>query len=399
MKLKSLLPLAVLAIVIWSCSSDSENTSSDTSEAITYEWQIVDSLDFEYLGDPVLGAVNEAANRAAFYNYAESNILISDLDGNLMAEFKKNEDTPDSYGFMLELPGFFDNESITVLGMSGVFIYDLEGNLITKIDHPESIGGAAFMSKVGKTIKTTSFGGKDYILSKSMRSHDSYPGEMKFYEDFKALELIDVESGESTEIVPFPEGSQFLNGMGYFLSDYEPAYTAKGNKLYVVLGGEPILHALTLSESGATYDTLINLNIPDFEEIEGKELSAFSEGSITVTGSTPAIRDIHLVDGKILLPYYAGMDPKKLEEVMGMYESGQQEEAEERYRQYEREVSKGVLIYDEESLEYLGLIEMDEKTPSVSFASDGDFLWMQKPASEEVEEDFRRIYKVKIVEK
>ncbi|MDN3203082.1 hypothetical protein [Algoriphagus sediminis] len=399
MTFKNLLLLPIVAILICSCSTDSENTSSDPSEAISYEWEIVDSLDFEYLGDPILGAVNESANRAVFYNYAESNILISDLEGNLIAEFKKNEDTPDSYGFMLELPGFFDNESITVLGMSGVFIYDLEGNLITKIDHPESIGGAAFMSKVGKTIKTTSFGGKDYILSKSMRSHDSYPGEMKFYEDFKALELIDVESGESTEIVPFPEGSQFLNGMGYFLSDYEPAYTAKGNKLYVVLGGEPILHALTLSESGATYDTLINLNIPDFEEIEGKELSAFSEGSITVTGSTPAIRDIHLVDGKILLPYYAGMNPAKMEEVMGIFESGDQEEAERIFEQYEEEVSRGVLVFDQNSLEYLGEIKMNDKLPSVTFASDGDFLWMQKAASEEVEEDFRRIYKVKIVGK
>ncbi len=400
MKLKlTAIVFGILSFGFFSCSENAENNLREDASQIDLGWEIVDSLDFEYLGDPVLGDVNVAANRALFYNYVDQNIILTDLGGNIINEFKKTEDTPDSYGFLMELPGFFNDQSILILGLSGVFIYDLESNLIKKIDHPEAVGMAAFMAKVGKTIKSTSFDGKDYILSKSIRNNESFPGEQKFYEEFTGLELIDVEAGTGVGIVPFPEGSVFLNGMGYYMSDYEPAYAAEGKKLYAVLGGEPILHVMTLNNEGASLDTLVNLEIPGFGELEGKELSSFSEGSVMVTGSTPAIRDIHLVDGKILLPYYAGMDPGKMEELMGIFESGDQELAENMYEQFEKEVIKGVLVYDSKTLEYQGEIKMTEKLPNVTFASDGGFLWMQRPMSKEVEEDFRRVYKVKITEK
>lgn len=381
-----------------SCSENSESKTSSTNADISLEWEILDSLDFGYLGDPLLADINEEAGKAIFYNYVDQMIIISDLEGNVINEFKKTEDTPDSYGFLMQLPGFYDDNSIQLLGMAGAFIYDLEGNLVKKIDHPEPISMAALLSQVGKTNRTTSFGGKDYIISQTVRSHDSYPGEMEFYEKFHALELIDVEGEKSTEILPFPEGSIFLNGMGYNPSDYTPAFRAKGNKLYAALGGEPILHVMTLSENGASMDSLIQLEIPDFMEIEGKELSSFSEGSITVTGNTAAIRDIHLVDGKILVSYYCGMAPEKMEEIMAMFQNGSsQEEVEEVYNRYEKDVKSGVLVFEEASLAYLGMLDMTDQLPNASFASAGDYLWMQRPASKEVEEEFRRIYKVGVV--
>ena len=393
------LPILFLLVFSISACADKKDEEKGASSLASFSWEIVDSLDFAYLGDAYLGAVNEKANRAVYYNYAESNILFSDLEGNLISKMKKNGDTPDSYGFILELPGFYNQESIAILALPGVFLYDLSGNLIKKFEHPEGVGIAAFMSKVGKTIKQTNFNGRDYILSKSYRSHESYPGEKKFYEDFHALELIDVESEVSKEIVPFPKNSKFLDGMGYFPSDYEPAYAAEEDKLFVALGGEPILYVYNLNESEAELDTLINLEIPEFQEIEGKDLALFEEGTLSVTSSTPSIRDIHIVKDKIVVSFYCGMDPKKLEDIDAMYQSGQEDEADLLYDKLEKKVKNGVLIFNKNNLQFLGRIDMNEKLPSASFASDGEFLWMQKPASEEIEEDFIRIYKVRIAEK
>lgn len=386
----------VLFSLLFSCGS--EEKEAPITE-IAFEWKIVDSLDFKYLGNPILADVDASGGRAIFYDFASSNILITDLEGNLVSEFNKTEDTPDSYGFMTNLPGFFKEDQISVMGIAGVFIYDLEGNMVQRIKHPEALGGAAFMALSGKSMEKISLGGKEYILSKSVRGRETFPGEPKFYEVFRALELIDTETGESTEIIPFEEGSLFKNGLGYWESDYMPAFEARNEKIYIALGGEGVLRVYNLRDGEAVLDTAIRLSIPNFQVIEGNELSTFQEGTIMLEGGVPSIQNIHIVEDKILLPYYAGMDSQTSEELDELWMSGAEEEAEIAYEQAEREVPKGVLIFDLSTLTYLGRLEMPEKAPSPSFASAGDFLWMEKPASEEVEEDFVRLYKVKISEK
>ncbi|MHA7130990.1 hypothetical protein [Algoriphagus namhaensis] len=388
--------VSLLASLIISCSSEEK---VEQTEELSFEWEFVDSLDFEYLGNPILADIHMAGDKALFYDFASANILITDLKGNLVSEFNKTEDTPDSYGFMMNLPGFFKADQISVMGMAGIFLYDLEGNMITRVKHPESIGGAAFMAMAGKSMEKINLGGKDYILSKSVRGRDSYPGETRFYDLYRALELVDPDSGESTEMIPFEDGTLFKNGLGYWESDYMPAFEAKDEKIYIAMGGEGILRVYEMENGQAVLDTAIQLTIPNFQPIEGNDLSTFEKGSITIEGGVSSIRNIHIVDGKLVLPYYAGMDPKKSEELEQLWMSGAEEEAELAYEQAEREIPKGALIFDLETLAYLGRLAMPEKAPSPAFASSGDFLWMEKPASEEVEEDFVRIYQVKVVQK
>lgn len=388
--------VSLLASFIISCSSEEK---VEQTEELTFEWEFVDSLDFEYLGNPILADIHMAGEKAVFYDFASSNILITDLDGNLVSEFNKTEDTPDSYGFMMNLPGFFDQNQISVMGMAGIFLYDMEGNMITRIKHPESIGGAAFMALAGKSMEKINLGGKDYILSKSVRGRETFPGEPRFYDLYRALELVDTESGESIEMIPFEEGSLFKNGLGYWESDYMPAFEARDEKIYIAMGGEGILRVYEMENGMAILDTAIQLTIPNFQPIEGNDLSSFQEGSITIEGGVASIRNIHIVDDKIVLPYYAGMEAQKSQELEELWMSGAEEEAEIAYEQAEREIEKGVLIFDLKTLQYLGRLAMPEMAPSPAFASSGNFLWMEKPASEEVEEDFVRIYKVKLIQK
>lgn len=385
-----------LGIFIFSCSEKNDKALINQAEL---GWEIIDSVDFEFLGQPILADVHTAADRMIFYDFAGQEILLSDLNGKIQSRFVKTGDTPDSYGFMMNLPGFLDANHIATVGMAGVFIYDLNGNMIKKINHPESIGGAGFMAQTGKATESINLGGKDFILSKSVRNWDSFAGEAKYYESYRALELINSESGESTNIVPFAEASIFKNGQGYVTSDFEPAYEAEGDKLYISFGGEPALHVYALNETGVSLDTTIVLSIPEFEPVQGADLSSFAEGTITIRGNTPAIRNIHIQGDKILLPYYPGIDSKTMEELEILWESGDEETANDAYELAEKNLKKGVLVFDKTSLEFLGNLGLPEQAASENFASDGDFLWMPKSSSEEVEEDFLRIYKIRIVEK
>ncbi|MEN2283577.1 hypothetical protein AAGF08_15650 [Algoriphagus sp. SE2] len=395
--MKSLLKTSLYLILFsaFSCSEKSESTIEPTS----YSLEILDSLDLNILGDPLIADVKSDGSKFLFYDYASSDLIITDAEGAIQSKFSKKEDTPDAYGFLMEIPGFFGSDQIVVVGMKGIFLYDYEGNMIKKMDHPESIAGAGFMAFPGKHTESTVINGKDYLITKSVRSRDSFNGEMKFYNTYKALELINPESENFTEMVPFEEGSMFLNGTGYFESDYSPAFETKDGKLYVSLGAEQKLQVYELSTEGASLDTTISFSIPGFETLEPKNLSEFTEGTIIINGGTPSIRNIHIINNKILLHYYPGIDPQKMKEAELLWEQGKQEEAGELYEKLEAELDQGLLIIDQKSLKLEGTILLPNKFNTAGFTSANGFIWMEKAANEEKEEDFLRIYKMYIVEK
>ena len=389
--------LYLLVIVIFCSCAESDKKAGKISA--TYSFEIIDSLDLKILGNPTITDVSPKADRFAFYDFVGSEFLITDKSGTIVSRFSKKEDTPDSYGFLMEFPGFVNENQLALAGMEGIFIYDLEGNMIKKLTHPESLGGAGFMSFAGKGIETVTLDGKRYLLSKSFRTRESFPGEQKFYDSFRALELIDIEEEVFTEIVPFEKGSQFLDGNGYFESDYAPALEADGNKLYIALGGEQRLYVYDLSPDGATLDTVIMLDLPGFEKMPITPRSEFSEGTVTIKGGTPAFRNVHIQDGKILVQYYGGIPEGKKKELEALWESGNEEESELFYEKINSEVKQGALVLDQKNLKILGNLDFPPGVSISGFASGGGFLWMEKAPNEEEEEDFLRIYKIKLTEK
>jgi hypothetical protein len=386
----------IVLIIFCSCSGPKK---MEQEIPTTYSLDIIDSLDLNILGDPLIVDVSPKAGRFAFYDFANREFIVTDNSGDILGRFSKKEDTPDSYGFLMESPGFVDENQLALVGMRGVFIYDLDGNMIKKLAHPETLGGAGFMSFSGKGIETVSLSGKQYLLSRSVRTRETFPGEQKFYDSFRALELIDIEDEKFIEIVPFEEGSQFLDGNGYFESDYAPAIEAAEGKLYIALGGEQRLNVYDLSPEGARLDTVVILDLHGFGKLSSTPRAEFSEGSITIKGGTPAIRNLHVVEGKILLQYFGGIPEEKMKELEALYSSGSEEEAELLYDKIESEVNQGVLILDQKTLEVIGNLDFPKGVNTSGFASGGGFLWMEKSPNEEEEEDFLRIYKVKLVGK
>jgi len=363
----------------------------------TFSFEVVDSLELDILGDPTMIGVNAAMDRWVFYDFPGKEFVFTDQTGTVVSRFSKRADTPDAFGFLLEFPVFLNDRQVALTGMRGVFIYDLQGHLIKKLSHPESLGSAGFMSFPGKGMKTVTLDGQPFLIGKSVRTRNTFPGEQVFYDRFRALELIDVVNERFMEIVPFEGGSQFLDGNGYYESDYAPAYEVSGNKLYVALGGENRLHVYTLLSSGAALDTIVQLHIPGFTKLPATSREEFSQGTITIKGNTPATRNIHLVDGNVLVHYYGGIPEETMNVLEGLWLSGDEEEAERQYSEAEKEVNQGVLVLDQETLTHKGILKFPDGTNKRGFASGGGYVWMERLPDEENEEDFLRIYKVKMV--
>ncbi|WP_245189757.1 hypothetical protein [Lunatimonas salinarum] len=361
-----------------------------------YSFEIVDSLDLAILGNPMLAGVSQTAGRFAFYDFPSREFVFTDPSGGIVGRFSKKEDTPDAYGFLMEFPCFLSDNQVALVGMQGVFIYDLQGNMVSKMAHPETLSGAGFMAFPGKGMKTLMLEGRPYLISKSVRTRSTFPGEQAFYDRFRALELIDIEGAHFWEIVPFEEGSQFLDGNGYYESDYAPAYEVVETKLYVALGGEDRLQVYSLHPTGASLDTLIDLQIPDFGKLPVTPRESFSEGTIMINGGTPAIRNIHRVGGTLAIHYYGGISEETTKGLEALWLSGEEEEAERQYQQAEREVKQGVVLFDLTTMKVDGMLDFPEGTNYSGFASAGGYLWMERFPGEDVEEDFIRVYKVKL---
>ena len=395
--MKNYLPIYfALIFADFGCSAPQKSTDSKIPEL---SLEIIDSLDIQILGDPLITSVSASGDSFLFYDFASGDVLVSDSDGEVQSRFNKSGDTPDSYEFMMEAPGFVGEDQLAVVGMAGIFLYDKAGTMIKKISHPESLGGGGFMAFPGKSVETVDLNGKTYLLIRSSRGRDTYPAEQKYYDTFKHLELVDVNQGSAIEIIPFEQSSRFLDGMGYYESDFWPALETKEDKLYLALAGEPTLYQYSLSPEGASLDTLVQLTIPGFEGIQGTPRTEFAEGTVMLNGSTSSIQNIHLIGDKLILNYYGGISTKDNDALSALYDANKVEEADELYVKLDSQVSRGILVFDLKSLAFLGNLSLPKNANLESFASGGGYLWIQKNRSIEVEEDFLRVYKVNLTEK
>ncbi|WP_339877071.1 hypothetical protein [uncultured Algoriphagus sp.] len=380
-------------------SSCSEKTEKADPQHLSYEWTVIDSLDLNILGNPIMSSVNNSGTRLSFYDYPSSETIITNSNGDILNKFSKKEDTPDAYGFKLELPIIWGEDKVILIGMNGIFIYDLSGNMIKKIDHAEIMGSGGSMSFSGLTAKIVSLDDKEYLMTKSFRNRDTYAGEQKFYDSYKAVELVDTETGKMQDFGPFEPESKFLDGMGYVQSDYAPAYHVSNGKLYLSHATDPTLYIYDFSSEDAILDSAIHLDIPDFFEIEGLPRSEFSPGSMTINGGTAAIRNILVLDGKILVHYYPGIDPKIIEEARALWSSGKEEEGGAVYAKGAANIKPGIMVFDEKDNSYLGTVDFPVGVNKDGFMADKESLYFQRTPNPEVEEDFLRVYKMKLTEK
>ncbi|SHO63463.1 hypothetical protein [Algoriphagus zhangzhouensis] len=387
---------ATLLILLFSCGTSDQKT--ETSADLSLSLELADSLDLDFLGSPVLASCNPEGTRLAFFDYPSKKIIVSDGSGEILDTLSKQGDTPDAYGFMIDLPVIYGKDKLIQVGMNGIFIYTQKGEMLKKIKHPEDMGRAVFASRTGKTSKIIELNGSPYLLMNSVRTRGTFAGAQEFYDTYKALELINLETGEAQDFGPFEEGSLFLNGKGFIQSDYFPSYAENKSKLYLSHGGEPKLWIYDFSPSMTSLDTALSLDIPGLFPIEGVERQELSEGSYSFHGGTAAIRNIFIQNGLILISYFPGMDPKLMEEANKLWSEGKEKESQAIYEKLNRETPPGIIVFDETSLEFLGRLSYPEKANTGGLLADDKFIYFQKKPDPDVEEDFLRVYKYKLTQ-
>lgn len=386
----------VSAIGFWSCDSG-KNKQPESNSLGNFEFEKLDSVQVNLLGNPVLA--DAAFGKILLFETKTREFIVLDQKSEIQSRFILSEDSPEHFGFPLLLPAFLTEDQVIIPGTKGIFIYDLQGNLKTKLRHPEALSGSTFTDFPGYSIEPLWLANQPKILSKSFRTYDSYIGEKEFYPRFRGIELLNLQDSSSKAWIPFPENSRFLDGNGYIQSDFEPYFGADEQGIYLAFAGEPWLHRYAWLDDSLKFMETLPLDLPEFSEIKGKPIEQLEGIGVSTNLSTAAIRKITSWNDLILVTFYPGLSTEQSESISIEFQKGNREEAMAKMKTILADRKMGMAIVDKNSFNQIGIIRFPPWVNANGFVLDGDDFWFQKAFNPEQEEDFLKIYKVKLIEK
>ena len=386
MKTHQLLFLLAIAVCTFSCSGGNEDetkASTPLSEQ-QLEFEIYDSLVVDYLGNLTLMDISPDGNTFLLMDQNSSEILITDEKGSILNQYNRSGEGPDAYGSDKSGKAtFISNTEYLIPTTRNVVQYDIEGNLIRKIE-PDFQGMANLIITASKSVIKR---GNNLYFKIEGRSH----GEDDFNEK-NSLEKVNFETGEFTPIIPFPKTSKFMNEELEFAPfDYFPIFDVSQDSLFFMFRNEPKLFSYSLDNLDSP---AYSKKIPFEEFIERKTDNSTENGGFNLRdfllGSVNDL--VRLEDGSFLLFYTSGLTDDQAAEVTS--EAGT--DFNKIFSLAEKYNETGYVLFDGVSTS--NLIERKDLLNNIAKVVSKDEIWFNLNFSE-AENDYSVIYKTRIVEK
>lgn len=384
-----LLPFAGILFLILSCSPSEKaevNKGDDTkkisliAEDSTVVRDIIASTFIFQDGD---------AEHLIFRDAPASTIYVFDrVSGGLVNKWTKTGDVPGSFSMATKNLEVSQSGEIILIDIGeGLRVFAKDGELISRanpVANQWSLGGAFNLFRQTALV---SLNGDEHVLySLDILEPDLVEYGPKFLQNRKNLVLTNLETGEHRLILPFPEGSKFLNGKVYPFEDFRPLFVIDefANKLYLIFQNEPILYTYSWNDAAPELLSRVRIDLPGFEENEGWEPGSIHMAQITDNENEPfpaRIQGFEAVEGGFLLSY--STKPTDLDNY-------------NRYKSKDRTRESLNQIYEETRRKTV-FLDLDGKVLPVDFPEmhyqsfqiiDGKIHWMKTPTRGEEAEEF-----------
>ncbi len=304
MKAISALPGAI-CIVFFSCSSEK---NSDAVHLPDYEFVIVDSLQVDHLGSLALLDIHEEKELFLFSSGDDNRLFLTNQSGEIISTFEEPGDSPTAFGSKTG-SGTFVGDRIVIMGRTRFAIYDLDFNFQHgfKLGYPSS--GMFYLSfdhlqpaiQNGKAKLVAFTGGAQTEASSN---------QPEYYSEYNTFDLIDLDSGTFTPVLPFHPKSRFLSGKAFdFIA---PIYQVNGNEVSFVHKRDSLLYTYNLDQPDSFTATRIPFD--DFIMKEGYPMKGKIDYE-TPSGREGMIQSYFKVGDLNLVIYYSGI---KLENMPDM---------------------------------------------------------------------------------
>lgn len=282
----------ILPLFIFSCQTRQYQTENNSDDLPNYTLETVDSVTVKDILARVFLFQTADQDNIIFKDGASSKVYVFDRDGNPIDQWEKTGDVPGALSMASGNLTLDKAGNLVVLDiMNGLKVLKRNGSIVQNFgiyQNQRSLGSAVSLFKSYQVIEKE---GQEYLLY-SLDIMEEVPGQYgpEYLETRNNLILTDLETEETKTFLPFPDGSQFLNGNVFLFGDFRPVFTydEKFQLLYLMFQNEPILYTYDWSGSEPILKDKTNLDLSGFVAGEGFEKGAVSFGKISDYKINPA---------------------------------------------------------------------------------------------------------------
>ncbi|RAI89944.1 6-bladed beta-propeller [Algoriphagus yeomjeoni] len=388
---------AFFAFLIFSCQTNENQSENNANDLPSYRLETVDSVTVKGILARLFLFQAADEDHIIFRDATTSDVYVFDREGNSVDKWDKTGDVPGA--FSMSAGNFAQDKAgnLVILDiMNGIKIFKKDGEILQNFgiyQNQWSLGGAFSLFKSYQVIQKN---GKEYLLYSLdviEESPDDYGPE--YLQERENLILTDLETEETKTFLPFPEGSQFLNGNVFLFNDFRPVfkYDEKSQLLYLMFQNEPILYTYDWAGAEPVLLEKTDLNLEGFVAGEGFEKGAVSFAKISDRTINPAPSIVLNLEkyGEDLLITYKPSPADKGD--IAQLASG--EASKELKAKLSEETKKRTVVLTQKG--EIVPVSLPEMNP-YDFAVIGeDIWWMKKHTGEEEQEDFT-VYRGRLVE-
>lgn len=384
--MKSRIFFLLSLLIAAACSSPETNEENVLPDL---ELDIQDSIQVDYIGLLNLMDVNPQRKSILLFDPQKMQFVISDFEGKIISEFKKERDAPDGFGFYPMAAGKFNEKgNITIVSPQGIFEYDFEGNLqeSKRVPRDEQL---PFSGRFD-ALKEIQFVENKILLSGLIARGDFNKTEPEFYDNFLQLVWADPETGKFEQFLHLDSASIFQNNMSHEPGTLSANFAVKGNQLFVITGSDPFLN---IHDINPPYQkqTRIALDLPNYKLNTGEDPKKADPQAISFDPSFGIINKMAKLDNMLFISYENGYDDL---DALAYQEIKSQEEWGEYNERIGKKYKTHYLVLDLEGNK-LADFESPDQLNKVFVSREGSLWFISKP-NPDVEEDFVKIYKVDV---
>ena len=379
---------ALIALALFSslaCGRKEVESSADASPK-SYGLVILDSLVVDYIGLLSWSHISPDGQKFLAMDLQKSDVLLIDNEGQILQTLNKSGDQPESIGpNLMGRPQFRNDTEIAFLGTKGLFLFDLRGNLKQQLKPDFS----PIMNFIILNADVFQFRDPNFALALMAGRNTEGSG---FYESTVGtkFEVIDLNSGKYSGIIPFPENSRFKTSEIFPVTNTVPLLRTTKEGLYIAFKNDPKIFFYKWEDLNSPSKE-IQLQIDNFQLIKGKDPKSVNQNMIsfdTREFAYGAINQLIWVDGQLLINYSPGLS----DEEYGRLTNGISDFQEIFNLIGEKNQSQWAVVSEDGSLTP---VEIPGKLGRIEFVDQKGNLWIS-PNRTEMERDYEVIFKARL---
>lgn len=374
--------------LLFSCNTKLDRNDSNSKIKGYYEFEIYDSLVVDYKGQVQLMDISLDGNIYLLIDQTNSTIIVSDRQGEIQQEYNRRGEGPKNYGQDRNgLATFISNEEYIIPTTKGVFKYNLAGELIEKWT-PDF---HAYSSSIDPMHRNSFISDDKVYLRLEGRSREFGEG-LEYQTKAKNLEVLTMNNGMYSPIIPFPKSSRFSSDKTTYSSmERTPIFSMNMDSLYVAFTNEAKLYSYHISQLDSPTRTL-TIPFPLFIEAEGSEGATTTSLNARDFFRGTILNIIPLSNGLFIIDYTSGLTDEVAAEVI----SNGGQSVEKIIQEATKRNTIAKVIFDGKSISN-PIVEPEMLGNLNKFVSN-DEIWFTLDFSK-VENDYSVIYKTRLKKK